>query len=133
MKQESFPLSLPDISEMKESLWLKPLIELFNKQSLKIQEQAQVIQAQAEQISVLKEKVRQLEDEINRLKKMPKRPRFRPPGKSKDKNHASSNSAKSILPSHKIPKKNSRKSISASTMFLKVFASKDMPPTQYKS
>ena len=53
--------------------WLEHLIALFRKQ-------AQVIQEQAEQISTLKKKVQELQDELNHLKKMPKRPKFRPGG-----------------------------------------------------
>ena len=33
MKDENLPIGFPDIPEMRESLWLKPIIELFNKQS----------------------------------------------------------------------------------------------------
>jgi hypothetical protein len=102
---ENFPIGFPDIPEMRESPWLKPIIELFNKQSRIIQEQAKVIQAQAEEISALKEKVRQLEDEIIRLKKNPKRPKFRPAGRSTGKNSGSTTSAKSTLPFSKAPQK----------------------------
>lgn len=98
MKHENLPIGFPDIPEMRESLWLKPIIELFNKQT-------QVIQAQAEQINALKEEVRQLKDEITRLKKNPKRPKFRPAGGSKNKNGGSTHSQKSNLPSYKIPVK----------------------------
>jgi cell division protein FtsB len=105
MKHENLPIGFPDIPEMRESPWLKPIIELFNKQSQMIQEQAQVIQAQAEQINALKEEVRQLKDEITRLKKNPKRPKFRPPGGSKNKNSESTHSSKSTLTFYKTPLK----------------------------
>lgn len=39
-----------------------------------------LVQQQAEQIEALKQTVQSLKDEVHRLKKMPKRPKFRPPG-----------------------------------------------------
>ncbi|KKL97043.1 hypothetical protein LCGC14_1838430 [marine sediment metagenome] len=60
-------------SELQTSPWLKQIMEL-------LQEQAKVIQEQAEQITALKKTVQALRDEIARLKKMPKRPKFRPGG-----------------------------------------------------
>ncbi len=60
-------------SELQTEPWLKQIVELF-------QEQAKVVQGQAEQITSLKKTVQELRDEIARLKKMPKRPKFRPGG-----------------------------------------------------
>lgn len=112
----------PEIPDLKESPWLKPIVELFDKQSRMIQEQAQVIQEQAqviqeqaqviqeqaEQIIALKEKVQQLEDEITRLKRMPKRPKFGSAGgnpKQRSGKPGNSSEAKSCLINSKIPQK----------------------------
>jgi hypothetical protein len=97
----------PEIPDLKESPWLKPIIELFGKQSRMIQEQAKVIQEQAEQIIALKEKVQQLEDEITRLKRMPKRPKFGSAGgnpKQRSGKPGNFSEAKSS-PDSKIPQK----------------------------
>lgn len=45
-----------------------------------LQEQTKRIQEQTEEIVALKQTVQEQKDEINRLKKMPKRPKFRPGG-----------------------------------------------------
>lgn len=60
-------------SEIQESAWGKALIELIKEQNKRIQEQA-------ERIIVLEKTVQELKDENARLKKMPKRPKFRPGG-----------------------------------------------------
>jgi len=59
--------------ELRTSSWLQPIIEL-------LQEQAKVLQEQAEQIAALKQTVQEQKDELARLRKMPKRPKFRPGG-----------------------------------------------------
>ena len=59
--------------EIRESAWGKALIELIKEQNKRIQEQA-------ERIVVLEKTVQDLKDENARLKKMPKRPKFRPGG-----------------------------------------------------
>lgn len=71
--------------------WLERLLNLFQEQVQTIQEQAQiireqglVIQKQAEQITSLKQTVQELRDEVNCLKKLPKRPKFRPGGGPSD-------------------------------------------------
>jgi hypothetical protein len=65
---------LSDIpADRRAEPWLERLITLF-------QRQAQTIQKQAEQITDLKRTVQELRDELNRLKKLPKRPIFRPGG-----------------------------------------------------
>jgi hypothetical protein len=61
------PLDVQDLP------WFRALVKIF-------QEQAKVVQEQAEQIATLKKTVQELRDEIGRLKKMPKRPKFRPGG-----------------------------------------------------
>jgi hypothetical protein len=60
-------------AEIRESAWGKALIELIKEQNKRIQEQA-------ERIVVLEKTVQDLKDENARLKKMPKRPKFRPGG-----------------------------------------------------
>jgi hypothetical protein len=70
--------NLSDIPvDLRTALWLERLLTLF-------QEQRQVIQKQAEQIASLKQTVQELRDEVNRLKKLPKRPKFRPGGHPSD-------------------------------------------------
>jgi hypothetical protein len=105
----NIPAEFSEIPELKEAAWIGPIVELFNKQSGVIQEQAQIIQNQAEQICVLKEKVEQLQDEITRLKKMPKRPKFRPGGGNpKDRSGKPNNSSsdgKSNQASFKAPQR----------------------------
>jgi hypothetical protein len=59
--------------ELQTVPWLKTIISL-------LQEQVRIIQEQAEQITVLKKTVQELRDEVARMKKMPKRPKFRPGG-----------------------------------------------------
>jgi len=95
--------------ELRPLPWMQQLVILFQEQTQRIQEQTQRIQEQtqriqeqAEKIAVLKTVVQEQKDEINRLKKMPKRPKFRPgggdpksrsgePGSNKEKNGSSSN------------------------------------------
>jgi predicted RNase H-like nuclease (RuvC/YqgF family) len=70
--------NLSDIPvDLRTAPWLERLLTLF-------QEQRQVIQKQAEQIASLKQTVQELRDEVNRLKKLPKRPKFRPGGHPSD-------------------------------------------------
>lgn len=112
----SFPAEFPKIPEFKESPWIEPIVEFFNKQSRLIQEQSQVIQKQAqmiqeqaEQICSLKEKVGQLQDEITRLKKLPKQPKFRPGGGNPKSRSGKRNNlltdGKSNLAASKVPQK----------------------------
>ena len=67
-------------SELQAAPWLIAITDFLQEQARVIQEQARVIQGQAEQITILKKTVQELQDEIARLKKMPKRPKFRPGG-----------------------------------------------------
>ncbi len=64
--------------ELQTAPWLKTIVDFLQEQARAIQEQARVIQEQAEQITVLKKTVQELRDEVARVKKMPKRPKFRP-------------------------------------------------------
>ena len=66
--------------ELRTSSWLQPIIELLQEQAKVLQEQAKVLQEQAEQIAALKQTVQEQKDELARLRKMPKRPKFRPGG-----------------------------------------------------
>lgn len=60
-------------TELQAAPWLKTIVDFLN-------EQARIIQEQAEHITVLKKTVQELRDELSRVKKMPKRPKFRPGG-----------------------------------------------------
>ena len=71
MDRFSFINQIPP--EIRESAWGKALIELIQEQNKRTQEQA-------ERIVVLEKMVQELKDENARLKKMPKRPKFRPGG-----------------------------------------------------
>jgi Transposase IS66 family len=67
-------------SELQAAPWLKTIVDFLQGQARVIQEQTRVIQEQAEQITALKKTVQELRDEVARVKKMPKRPKFRPGG-----------------------------------------------------
>lgn len=71
MNSNDYLSSIP--SELQAAPWLKTIVNF-------LQEQARMIQEQAEQITVLKKTVQELRDELARVKKMPKRPKFRPGG-----------------------------------------------------
>lgn len=78
--------------------WVQSLIlftqeqaKVLREQTKALGEQAKTIQAQAEQISQLKITVQALRDEIIRLKKTPKRPKFRPPGKKSSEGSGNQN------------------------------------------
>ncbi len=66
--------------ELRTSSWLQPIIDLFQEQTKLIQKQTILIQEQTEQITALKKTVQDQKDEIACLRKMPKRPKFRPGG-----------------------------------------------------
>jgi Transposase IS66 family len=73
--------------EIRTASWFEVLSE-YLEQQLKnledkdqlIEKQAHLIQQQAEQIATLKITLQDLKDEIARMKKLPKRPKFRPAG-----------------------------------------------------
>jgi hypothetical protein len=66
--------------ELRELPWVQQIVSLLQEQTQRIQEQTQRIQEQTERIAALETIVQEQKDEINRLKKMPKRPKFRPGG-----------------------------------------------------
>ncbi len=67
-------------SELQTSPWLKLIVKMSQEQAKIIQKQDKIIQKQSEQITDLKKTVEELRDEISLLRKMPKRPKFRPGG-----------------------------------------------------
>jgi hypothetical protein len=78
--------------EQRATPWLGRLMTLLQEQAQTIREQALIIQKQAEEITVLKKTVQELRDEVNRIKKMPKRPKFRPSGGGSSSNKSDTQS-----------------------------------------
>jgi len=78
MKSSINPSQIP--TNLQDLPWLKAIVSLCEQQAKQIQEQAKQIQAQAERIATLEKTVQELKDENARLRKLPKRPKFRPGG-----------------------------------------------------
>ncbi len=91
--------------DLQASFWLQSVIELLQRQSKQIQEQA-------EQIVALKQVVKEQKDELARLRKMPKRPKFRPHGgdpKSRSGQPRHGDEGSTSNASHKMSKKKHEK------------------------